>query len=182
MTEQALKVVVGSDNPVKIAAVASAFKAMFDQPDIIVEGMHAPSLVAAQPMTSDETREGAENRVHYCQQHRDGDYFVAIEGGVDLFTYGPATFAYVVIANHQRLSVGRSAILPLPPSIYAALLEGQELGDVMDSVFNTENIKQKGGAIGLLTNGHASRESNYTQAVMLALAPFLHPHLYGNCY
>lgn len=178
MMSKSVKVVVGSKNPVKIKAVENAFKTLFNELEITVEGVHAPSLVAAQPMTSDETRQGAENRVHYCQQHSDGDYFVAIEGGVDLFTYGPATFAYVVIANHQRLSVGRSAILPLPLSIYTALLEGQELGDVMDNLFNTENIKQKGGAIGLLTNGHASRESNYTQAVMLALPPFLHPQLY----
>lgn len=178
MIDKAIKVVVGSTNPVKVAAVATAFKTLFSASEIEVEGIDAPSHVADQPMTADETREGAENRVRYCQLHSRANYFVAIEGGVDLFTYGPATFAYVVIADHQRISVGRSAILPLPPSIYAALLEGQELGDVMDNLFNTDNIKQKGGAIGLLTNGHASRESNYTQATMLALVPFLHPQLY----
>jgi inosine/xanthosine triphosphatase len=178
MIDKPIKVVVGSNNPVKIAAVANAFKTLFNELEINVEGMHAPSQVADQPMTSDETREGAQNRVHYCQQHNVADYFVAIEGGVDLFTYGPSTFAYVVVADHQRVSVGRSADLPLPHSIYKALLEGQELGDVMDGLFNTENIKQKGGAIGLLTNGHASRESNYTQATILALSPFLHPQLY----
>jgi non-canonical (house-cleaning) NTP pyrophosphatase len=40
------------------------------------------------------------------------------------------------------------------------------------------NIKQQGGAIGLVTNGHATRESAYTQAMVLAMAPFLHPELY----
>jgi non-canonical (house-cleaning) NTP pyrophosphatase len=74
--------------------------------------------------------------------------------------------------------VFRSAILPLPKSVYRALEQGEELGTVMDQLFNTENIKQKGGAIGLLTNGRATRESNYTHALTLALAPFLHPELY----
>lgn len=48
----------------------------------------------------------------------------------------------------------------------------------MDKAFNTQNIKLKGGAIGLLTNNHATRESTYTQALTLAMAPFLHPALY----
>jgi non-canonical (house-cleaning) NTP pyrophosphatase len=48
----------------------------------------------------------------------------------------------------------------------------------MDRLFNTDNIKQKGGAIGLLTKGLATRESVYRQATLLALAPFVNPELY----
>ena len=48
----------------------------------------------------------------------------------------------------------------------------------MDRLFKTNNIKHKGGAIGLLTNGLETRESNYTQALILAMAPFLNPELY----
>ncbi|MGL5390648.1 MAG: DUF84 family protein, partial [Shewanella sp.] len=55
---------------------------------------------------------------------------------------------------------------------------GEELGHVMDRLFNTVNIKQKGGAIGLLTHGHATRESIYTQAMILAMAPLLNPQFY----
>ena len=64
--------------------------------------------------------------------------------------------------------------------MYQALLAGEELGHVMDRLFNTNNIKQKGGAIGLLTNGHETRESNYTQALILAMAPFIHPELFDS--
>ena len=140
--------------------------------------MHAPSGVADQPMSSEETLKGAINRVAYCKQQVDADFYVAMEGGVDMFENGPATFAHFVIADKNRQSFGRSAILPLPPAVYSALQEGKELGDVMDHLFNTNNVKQKGGAIGLLTNGCATRESIYTQALKLAFAPFLHPHLY----
>jgi non-canonical (house-cleaning) NTP pyrophosphatase len=49
----------------------------------------------------------------------------------------------------------------------------------MDRLFNTNNIKQKGGAIGLLTNGLATRESVYRQATLLAMAPFIHSDLYN---
>ena len=178
MTQSSMRIMVGSRNPVKINAVRNAFARVFDQCEIHCEGMHAPSLVDDQPMTDAETRLGAVNRVAYCREHSEADFYVAMEGGVDRFEDGAATYAYVVIANRERQSVGRSAQLPLPDSVFEALEAGEELGHVMDRLFNTENIKQKGGAIGLLTNGHESRESNYTQALILALAPFLHGERY----
>lgn len=178
MKNEVIKVIVGSRNPVKVNAVFSALSTMLEGVTVECQGVDAPSLVNDQPMTSEETRLGAINRVRYCQQHHQADYFVAIEGGVDNFSYGPATFAYIVIANNCKESIGRSAILPLPPVVYQALLAGEELGHVMDRLFNTHNIKQRGGAIGQLTHGAATREGNYTEALLLAMAPFMHPELY----
>ncbi|MFT5162591.1 MAG: inosine/xanthosine triphosphatase [Alteromonadaceae bacterium] len=178
MTNNPLKVVVGSLNPVKVNAVKNALQMVFADSQIECQGMRAPSEVADQPMTADETRKGAINRVNYCKAHCKADFYVAIEGGVDQFEYGPATFAYVVIANQSRQSVGRSAILPLPSIVFKALEQGEELGHVMDRLFNTDNIKQKGGAIALLTNGCATRQGSYTQALIQAMAPFLYPELF----
>jgi inosine/xanthosine triphosphatase len=179
LKQATLKVIVGSKNPVKINAAQKGISALFPDHVVKCEGMHAPSGVSDQPMTSKETRDGAVNRVKFCQQNIEADFYVAMEGGVDLFEYGPATFAYIVVATSSKISVGRSAILPLPQTVYEALEKGEELGDVMDKMFNTNNIKQKGGAIALLTNGSATRESNYTHALILALAPFLHAGLYN---
>jgi non-canonical (house-cleaning) NTP pyrophosphatase len=50
----------------------------------------------------------------------------------------------------------------------------------MDRLFNTTNIKQAGGAIALLTHNAETRESSYRQALILAMAPLLHPELYRN--
>lgn len=173
-----LKIVVGSLNPVKINAAKNAISQFFNIADLDCWGIDAPSGVAAQPMNVEETRQGAINRVKYCQQHHQADYYVAIEGGVDDLEDGPVTFAYVIVANQQHMSVGRSATLPLPKQVFQALQGGEELGSLMDNLFNTTNVKQKGGAIGLLTGGLASREGNYTQALILSLAPFLHPTLF----
>ncbi|MFT6992421.1 MAG: inosine/xanthosine triphosphatase [Paraglaciecola sp.] len=174
-----IKMVVGSKNPVKISAAKTAICDVFCLKEVECTDINAPSSVSDQPMTSEETRLGAINRVKYCQQHTQADYYVAIEGGVDQFEFGPATFAFVAIANQEHMSVGRSCNLPLPPVVYQALENGEELGHVMDRLFNTDNIKQKGGAIGLLTNGLATRESVYRQATLLAMAPFIHPDLYS---
>ena len=54
-----MRVWVGSGNPVKIGAVREVFEAHF--PDVIVEGIEAPSGVPAQPV-GEETFTGAENR------------------------------------------------------------------------------------------------------------------------
>lgn len=184
MQQNMIKIVVGSKNPVKINAAAKAMAQLFPDSTIAASGMDAPSNVAAQPMTDLDTRQGAINRVHYCQQYGrehniEADYYFAMEGGVDCFDFGPATFAYIAIGHKDQLAIGRSAILPLPMQVYRALEAGEELGHVMDRLFNTVNIKQKGGAIGLLTHGHATRESNYTQAIILAMAPLLNPGIYG---
>ncbi|PCI58519.1 MAG: non-canonical purine NTP phosphatase [Gammaproteobacteria bacterium] len=178
MNNKPLSIIVGSNNPVKINAAKSAISTVFPNVEISCQGMHAPSLVADQPMSEEETRAGVINRVNYCQQHSQADFYVAIEGGVDDFEYGSATFAYVVIATNEQQSIGRSANLPLPNVVYQALQQGEELGDVMDRLFNTENIKQKGGAMALLTADHVSRESVYTQALILALAPFINSTLF----
>ncbi|MEP0354267.1 MAG: inosine/xanthosine triphosphatase [Paraglaciecola sp.] len=173
-----IKIAIGSTNPIKVNAVKMATSEVWPNQTIDCFGIKAESNVADQPMTSDETLKGAVNRVKYCQKHCTADFYVAIEGGVDNFEYGPATFAYVVIANHERSSVGRSSNLPLPPIVYKALLNGDELGPVMDNLFKTDNVKQKEGAIGLLTKNLATRESVYSLATTLALAPFINPSLY----
>ncbi|MGL4835787.1 MAG: inosine/xanthosine triphosphatase [Shewanella sp.] len=183
MQQNIIKIIVGSTNPVKINAATKAMAQLFPESQLHATGMEAPSGVAAQPMTDTETRLGAINRVRYCQQyHREhqqqADYYVAMEGGVDHFEFGPATFAYIAIGHQQQLAIGRSAMLPLPTQVYRALEAGEELGHVMDRLFNTVNIKQKGGAIGLLTHGHATRESIYTQGIILAMAPLLNPQFY----
>ncbi|MEZ9594924.1 inosine/xanthosine triphosphatase [Shewanella sp. 10N.261.52.F9] len=175
-----ISIVVGSKNPVKVGAAQSAFERLFPDNLIECQVIDAPSGVADQPMTDAETKLGAINRVKYCQSEYQADYFIAMEGGVDLFDHGPATFAYIAIAHQSQVSVGRGAQLPLPMQVYQALTQGQELGHVMDHMFNTVNIKQKGGAIALLTNGNETRQSNYTQAIILAMAPLLHPNLYLN--
>jgi len=179
MHKQNITIMVGSTNPIKINAAKTAIATAFPHCEVTCQGMHAPSLVPDQPMTEEETKLGAVNRVNYCQKNVEADFYVAIEGGVDNFIYGSATFAYVVIVANGTQSIGRSANLPLPDVVFQALQKGEELGDVMDRLFNTDNIKQKGGAMALLTNNNATREGVYTQSLILALAPFLNSELFN---
>ncbi len=178
MKSAQINVIVGSENPVKVKAVQDALSRYFPERQIVIKAVSAASLVADQPMGAEETLSGAINRVNFCKAGHQADYYAAIEGGAEKTKYGCFTFAYIVIDNGVRQSVSRSASLPLPDFIYQALENGAELGDVMDGVFNESNVKQKCGAIGLLTGRLASRGSCYQQAAIMCMAPFINGALY----
>ncbi|MGL4380369.1 MAG: inosine/xanthosine triphosphatase [Vibrio sp.] len=170
-----LKIIIASQNPAKINAVQSAFSTVFADHNCEFIGVSVPSDVAAQPMSDTETKQGALNRVRNAKQQYPGaDYYVGMEAGIE----ENKTFAWMIIETAKQRGESRSACLMLPPLVLEQLGSGTELGDVMDNVFGTENIKQQGGAIGLLTAHHLTRSSVYHQALILALTPFLHPDLY----
>lgn len=168
-----LVIKVASANPAKIAAVESAFAAVFPEQTLEVEGIAVPSGVADQPMSSEETLTGAMNRIAALALYQ-ADFRVAIEAGLD----GEFTFAWMVIEHQGKIGKARSASLMLPPVALAELKQGKELGDVMDALFDQTNIKQKGGAIALLTQNKLSRSSVYHQALILAMIPFLNKDLF----
>ncbi|MBE3759844.1 inosine/xanthosine triphosphatase [Vibrio parahaemolyticus] len=166
------KVVIASLNPAKINAVKSAFQSASPQQVFEFVGISVPSEVADQPMTNEETHRGALNRVKNAKlEMPTADFYVGLEAGIE----GNVTFAWMVIESDTHRGESRSASLMLPPEVLAQLADANELGDVMDKVFGTENIKQKGGAISLLTQNQLTRSSVYHQALILALIPFTNP-------
>lgn len=165
------QILVASANPAKIRAVEQCFQVNFPEQAIAVSGISVPSGVAEQPLSSEETYAGAENRLMALKQQGAADFHVAIEAGLD----GEMTFAWMLIEHQGKLGKARSASLMLPKAALQALEQGKELGDVMDELFGTQNIKQAGGAIGLLTQNRLSRSGVYQQALTLALIPFLNP-------
>jgi len=176
MPEQALTIVVTSLNPVKVEAVRQAFQSNFPLCDIQLMPVQVDSGVADQPMSDDETRQGARNRVAEARlKFPDADYWVGLEGGLDSHDTHLMAFAWMVVSgSDNRSSEARSATLPLPPKVQALVESGLELGEANDRVFSTLNSKQGGGAYGLLTDGLMTRESIYTQTLILALIPFVH--------
>lgn len=171
-----LKVVVTSFNPVKIEAVERAFASQFPGRAVRIEPLGVASGVADQPMSDAETLAGARNRVAAARlKMPQADYWVGLEGGLDHFDGRLMAFAWMAVAGPKgRVSETRSPTLPLPPQVQALVAEGLELGTANDRVFSTLNSKQAGGAYGLLTGGALTRESIYTQTLVLALIPFVH--------
>ena len=171
-----MKVIVTSHNPVKVGAVREAFLSRFPMDEIQLIPVDVKSGVPDQPMSDQVTRQGARNRVNNAKtKYPDADCWVGMEGGLDFFDGQLMAFAWMVIAGSEdRISETRSVTLPLPPRVQELVIGGLELGEANDLVFSTMNSKQGGGAYGLLTDGLMTRESIYTQTLILALIPFVH--------
>lgn len=174
-----MKVIIASKNPVKIACVQEGFGKIFPDKVFEFEGVSVPSLVADQPMSDAETLQGAMNRVKNAQQEIVGaDFYVGIEGGVEIVGDETHEFAWIVVSRGGMVGKAKAATFILPPVYKEHLEKGMEVGHISDRVFGTENSKQDLGASGLLSNGALDRKNYYIPAVMLACLPFLQPDLY----
>jgi inosine/xanthosine triphosphatase len=178
-----LKVLVGSRNPVKIGAVQDVFGQYF--PGVEVEGIEVASGVPAQPV-GDDTFAGAQNRALALVALNRGRglgaaYCAGLEGGVAHLAGRWFAFGAICVADPQgRCGTGVSPMFELAPALLQPLLEGEELGHVVDRLSGDHNTKQKGGAIAYLTQGRLGRRELYAQGVVMALVPFLNAEMYNH--
>lgn len=176
-----MKILVGSTNKVKIEATKEAFGNYFE--NIEVTGINVDSKVHKQPV-NEETFVGAENRANALwqineKQNINADFFVGIEGGIvqqykKWFGFG----CMCIIDKYGNKSFGSSPHFELPEEVYSRLLNGEELGDVMDELMKQKNTKLNSGAIGFLTNGIMNRTQLYVPGLIAALVPFNHIEMY----
>ena len=122
------QIISATTNPAKIQAILQAFNMIFGEGSCHIEAVSVESGVPEQPFGSEETRAGARNRLRNIRQLRpDADFWVAIEAGID----DNSTFSWVVIESREQRGEARSATLPLPEKILAAVRGGEALGPVM---------------------------------------------------
>ncbi len=167
-------VIVASTNPVKVQATRNGFERMYPQEHFRVSGISVPSGVNDQPMSDDETFQGALNRALAASDQLPGaDYYVGIEGGIEELSSGEMQgFAWVVIRDQERIGKSRTATFILPNEVTQLIREGKELGDADDLVFKRSNSKQANGSVGILTDDVLDRTDFYEHALILALIPF----------
>ncbi|RLG16926.1 inosine/xanthosine triphosphatase [Nanoarchaeota archaeon] len=171
-----MRVIVGSGNPVKIKAVKDAFSKVFE--DVEVVGKKVESGVSPQPI-GEETFEGARNRALRLKEKEKGDFFVGIEGGIiNLFSKWFNFAAVCIVDKRGRMGYGASPLFPLPELVIKQLLEGKELGDVMDEIEGKKGVKYGEGAIGFFTRGAMNRKELMEKGVICALIPFLHEEMF----
>ncbi|MFA3783607.1 inosine/xanthosine triphosphatase [Melioribacteraceae bacterium 4301-Me] len=176
-----MKVLVGSKNPVKINSAHEAFSKFFH--NVEVTGIEVNSGVPQQPI-NEETFKGARNRALElikinAEENLKGEYFVGIEGGIiKQFNKWFAFGGMCIIDNNGNEGFGTSPLFELPEFIIEKLLNGAELGEVMDEITNIRNTKQNTGAIGFFTNGVMHRKDLYVPGLIAALIPFLHKNFF----
>ena len=169
---------VGSLNPVKITAVQKIAVRVWPACDVV--GISVPSGVSHMPMSDEECIEGAKNRAVAARDACQAGFGFGLEGGVHPWANGLLLVGWVAAVDVDgRFGIGGSGRLPLPPSIGERIMAGEELGPIMDDLLQEHNVKQKGGAVGALTNHLMSREDAFRLGVAYALGYFVAP-LYGS--
>jgi inosine/xanthosine triphosphatase len=167
-------VAVGSTNPVKLAAARAVVARVASA--ALVESVEVGSTVRDQPWGDEETIRGARSRARAARRALDAELGVGIEGGVVEDEQGLRTCAWaVVVGPDDREGVGGSLAMPLPPVVADLVRDGLELGDAMDRVAGTHDLKRGQGAVGILTGGLIDRQRAYEALITYALAPFLSP-------
>lgn len=158
-----MKIFIGSKNPTKVQAVKNIFP--MDNEVIAVD---VASNVAQQPLTDQETIQGAINRAKGALYTGDGVIGIGLEGGVQQTDYGLflCNWGALAVEGSTPIIAGGARIL-LPDSIAQRLIAGEELGPVMDDFTNKHQIRSHEGAIGIFTANEIKREEMFTHVVKL---------------
>ncbi len=180
-----MNIIIASTNPVKIQSTLVGFQEMFPAETFTAQGIGVASGVSDQPMSDDETLQGALNRAANARVRLpDADYWVGIEGGCEEKHGELWTYAWVVVLGIDSLprldesgaalktGKARTGAFMLPQEVANLVRTGVELGIADDQIFGRSNSKQNNGAVGLLTGDLIDRQRYYEHAVVLALIPF----------
>lgn len=172
-----MKIIVGSLNPTKIEGTRKAFEQYFN--GVEVRGVKVESNVSSQPFNG-ETVKGAINRATGAFS-KEFDYSVGIEAGLFSFKNtmtGFIDFQVAAIFDGKTTTLGFGPGFEYPPSVVRRVLDGFEVGDVMEELTGIENLGEKTGAISYLTKGVVERSELSRIAVTMALIPRINRELY----
>ena len=180
----AIRIGVGSTNPVKVAAVRGVALKVWCDDDI--QAVSVDPGVSEMPMSDADGITGARQRARTALDKTGADLGIGLEGaviepGAELGVSGLYLTNWVVVVGRDgRLSLGSGGRLSLPKPIAEALRAGAELGPIMDRCAGEADSKLRLGASGHLALGIVPREEVFRLAVAFALAPFLRRELYDD--
>ncbi len=173
-----MKVVVGSKNPVKKQATKNVLGKIYEE--LIVRSVEVDSGIPNQPIGIEQTIEGAINRAKkpYSSSY---DLSVGIESGlleVPHSITGYLDLQWCAIFDGEKITLGVSAGFEYPPLIIEKVMEGMEVGDVMDQLTGVDDLGEKMGAVSYLSRGMLDRTGNTEQCVLMAMIPRMNEEVY----
>ena len=173
-----MRIVVGSQNPVKRDAVYQAFNQYFEQVEVIP--VPVTSGVNPFPMSQSETLQGAITRAQSAQKiEPTADFSVGIEGG--LFEFNNTTYiqAIAAVMKDSEISVARSVALEISQAFVNKLDPKSDASkDTVDQLMGRTKLFQNEGVMGVLTQNRLTRTQILSDAVICALPRFLLPEFY----
>lgn len=175
-----VRVAVGSQNPVKVAAVEAAMADALRLP-IEVRGLAVESGVPEQPKEA-ETMQGARTRCEAAMASwAEADYAVAVEAGLNQDPDAQAWYdvqACAVVDREGNMTDGWGPAFRYPDWVTERALQGEMISDILGPVADDPRIGGTTGAIGFLTDGRMDRTELTRIAVLMAMVPRLRSDLY----
>lgn len=169
-----LTVNVGSENPVKVAAVRAVIQRF--HPQLTVTAVAVRNTVREQPWGTEAER-GAEARAR--ESMGNADIGVGIEAGVLERDDGLYDVQHcVIIDGTGRTTRGHGMGFRYPPAVADLVRKGMSVGDACAQLFEEGDQGSGKGAIGILTNGVIDREALTEQAVLAAMVPRIRKDIY----
>ena len=169
-----MKIGLGSTNRAKVAALNSVASRLYPRAAVVPVAVQVD--VPAQPIGDEQTQAGAVARARAVLSETGAELGVGLEGGLRTTVGGWALCSWAAVVDAQgRLGVGGGGILLLPPRIVERVLGGEELGPLMDELAQLTSTRHSLGASGVLTGGLVDRGRIFEDALICALAPWLHP-------
>ncbi|MFB5088061.1 DUF84 family protein [Psychrobacillus sp. PGGUH221] len=167
-----MKILIGTNNRAKTKAVITISTKYY--PNAEFENKDVPSLVSNQPMSDEETRQGAINRAkHLMVENVDAEFGIGLEGGVKEIDGTMYVCNWgALVTKGGRVFSATGAGVPLPNEIAVLLKAGSELGPIMDVFTNKNDIRHDEGAIGVFTNGLVSRSDMFEHIMLLLIGQF----------
>lgn len=170
-----MTIFVGSTNPVKINAVTIAASETW--PESRIQGLNVPSGINDQPLSDEETQQGAINRAEAVlaaglkTSPEEECLGVGLEGGVFEHPDGHMwSTVWVAVADQTgKIFVSNGARFPIPDVIAQYIRQGQELGPLIAHLVGEADVRSKQGMIGIITNNFVDRTEEYASICKMAL-------------
>lgn len=167
-----MKVLIGTKNPGKIEGAKEALNNYFK--DYEIEGIPVSSDVSDEPVNN-EIYEGARNRVNnlmkYAKENNiEAEYFLGVESGITNLLGKWVIINIAVIKDKNGYeSWGTSPAFPVPDK-YVEEIISTDLGQVMDKIFEQNDLRSGKGGISFVTNGVISRIDLTKEAFIMAMS------------
>lgn len=161
-----MEFIIGSENQAKVKATEIVIATYY--PGANLKAKHTHSNVSSQPMSDEETMRGAINRAVNVQSENPNAIGIGLEGGVKKIkdTLYICNWGAIILQDGHILTAG-GAEIPLPKEIAKEIEDGKELGPVIEQYFKQKGIRQKEGAMGMLTAGAVTRIELFTHILQL---------------
>src|ERR1044071_3768952 len=148
----------------------------------------ACARLAGMPPNDTQLRRGARNRAEAVREMleaegKPADFYVGLEGGFHSITFDGErrTFlhGWAYVTDGARGYFGHAPAVTVPSSIVARVERtGRELGEVIDAVAASKDVRSREGAWGVLSKGLLTRAMSFETALVAAFAPFYNARLY----